>query len=150
MSSKYNVSSDVSKRTFEGIVYDSAIEMRFMRDYIKPRLESGELISAERQVKYELQPSFRHNGELVRAINYVADFVITYADGHSTIIDIKGMPDATAKLKKKLFLYKYPDLDYHRLSHSRLDAGWIEYDTLVKKRRQRKLEKKLKDEQNGN
>ena len=58
MASKYNVSSDIAKRTYDGIVYDAAGEMKFMRDYIEPRLQSGELIHAERQVKYELQPKF--------------------------------------------------------------------------------------------
>lgn len=138
MSSKYNVSSDVSKRTFEGIVYDSAIEMRFMRDYIKPRLESGELISAERQVKYELQPSFRHNGELVRAINYVADFVITYADGHKVVVDIKGYPDSVALLKRKLFYYRYPDIDYQWLTWVKKFGGWITYDEYKMRKRTEK------------
>lgn len=140
MSSKYNVSSDVSKRTFEGIVYDSAIEMRFMRDYIKPRLESGELISAERQVKYELQPSFRHNGELVRAINYVADFVITYVDGHKVVVDIKGYPDSVALLKRKLFYYRYPDIDYQWLTWVKKFGGWITYDEYKMRKRTEKKE----------
>ena len=146
MPSKYNVSSDASKRTYEGVVYDSAVEMKFARDYIAPRLESGELISADRQVKYELQPAFRHEGKYIRAITYVADFVITYADGHQVVIDIKGMPDATDKLKRKLFHYKFPDVDYQWIAYSRQDGGWITYETLVQKRKERKLEKQKRKE----
>lgn len=149
MASKYNISSDVSTRTYDGIVYDSAIEMKFMRDYIAPRLESGELIHSERQVKYELQPSFKHNGVLFRAITYIADFVITYADGHTVIIDIKGMPDTAAKLKRKLFLYKYPDADYQWISFSRIDGGWITYEALTKARKIRKKQRAAKKESKG-
>lgn len=138
MPSKFNVSDDTAKRTYDGIVYDSAVEMKFMRDFIIPKLESGEIIKAERQVKYELQPAFKYESKNVRAILYVADFVITYADGHETIIDIKGMADSAAKLKRKLFWYKYPEKDYQWISYSKIDGGWIEYDTLTQNRRQRK------------
>jgi len=144
--SKFNVSSDVSKRTYDGIVYDSAVEMKFMRDYLKPKLESGELVSVERQVKYVLQPAFRREDKLVRAINYVADFVITYQDGHVSVIDIKGMADATALLKRKLFWYTFPDVDYQWISYSKTDGGWISYDTLIQKRKERRLERKKRME----
>ncbi len=150
MASKYNVSTDASKRTYDGVVYDSAVEMRFMRDYVVPRIKAGEIKSVERQVKYELQPSFRHDGSLIRPINYVADFVLEYTNGYEVIVDIKGMPDATAKLKRKLFLYKYPEKDYQWISYSKIDGGWIEYEQLQKARKERKLKKKQKDEQNGN
>ena len=141
--SKYNVSSDIAKRTWNGVVYDSAVEMKFARDYIEPRLLSGELVKAERQIKYILQPSFKHNDMLIRPINYVADFVITYADGHQVVIDIKGMPDATAKLKRKLFFYHYPDIDYQWISYSKIDGGWITYEALAKARKARKKQREL-------
>lgn len=147
MSSKYNVSRNTVNRTYDGIVYDSAVEMKFMRDYIVPKLESGELIKAERQVKYELQPSYRHDGKLVRAINYVADFVITYADNHEVVIDIKGMADAQAKLKRKMFWYRFPDVDFQWIVYAKKFGGWIEYDKcnalrrIEKKRKQKEKEK---------
>ena len=143
VSSKYNVSSDIAKRTWKGIVYDSAVEMKFAREYIEPRLLSGELVKAERQIKYILQPSFKHNDMLIRPINYVADFVITYADGHQVVIDIKGMPDATAKLKRKLFFYHYPDIDYQWISYSKIDGGWITYEALAKARKARKRQREI-------
>lgn len=144
MPSKYNVSSAKEQRMYEGIIYDSAVEMKFARDYIAPKLKSGELINAERQVKYELQPSFRRDGVLIRPITYVADFVITYSDGHTVVVDIKGMPDSVAKIKRKLFYYKYPDLDYQWVCYSRIDGGWITYEALAQARKKRKLAKKKK------
>lgn len=149
MASKYNVSSDTAKRTYDGIVYDSVVEMKFMRDYIVPRLESGELIKAERQIKYELQPSFKHGNISVRAITYVADFVITYADGHVVVIDIKGMPDSVAKLKRKLFWYKYPHVDYIWMSYCKKYGGWITYEALTKARKEDKKKRAADNEMKG-
>lgn len=147
MRSKYNVDSNVNTRTYDGITFDSEMEMRFYRDFCIPKLEDGSLTQVELQVPYELQSKFRRNGLLVRAIEYVADFVLTYDDGRVQVIDIKGMPDTTAKLKRKLFWYKYPDIDYVWMTYSRIDGGWCEYDTVQKNRRDRKKSKKEK--QNG-
>lgn len=147
MRSKYNVDSNVNTRTYDGITFDSEMEMRFYRDFCIPKLEDGSLTQVELQVPYELQSKFRRNGLLVRAIEYVADFVLTYDDGHIQVVDIKGMPDTTAKLKRKLFWYKYPEIDYVWMTYSRIDGGWCEYDTVQKNRRDRKKSKKEK--QNG-
>ena len=147
MRSKYNVDSNVNTRTYDGITFDSEMEMRFYRDFCIPKLEDGSLTQVELQVPYELQSKFRRNGLLVRAIEYVADFVLTYDDGRVQVIDIKGMPDTTAKLKRKLFWYKYPEIDYVWMTYSRIDGGWCEYDTVQKNRRDRKKSKKEK--QNG-
>ncbi|MFA6364578.1 DUF1064 domain-containing protein [Methanoregula sp.] len=47
---------------------------------------------------------------LTRAITYVADFRVTYTDGHQELEDIKGFSTEIFLLKKKLFEFKYPDL----------------------------------------
>lgn len=66
MRSKYNVSQDKSRRTFDGVVFDSELEMKYYKDVIYPKLNSGEIISCEFQKKYELQPSFKHNNTAIR------------------------------------------------------------------------------------
>lgn len=139
--SKFNV--DQSKngkrnRTYNGITFDSELEMKFYRDVVCKGLEDGTIKDCQLQVKFELQPKFTYKGKTIRAINYVADFVITYTSGDVVVIDTKGLPDSIAKLKKKLFHYKYPDIDYRWVSYSRIDGVWLEYDELVKKRNQRK------------
>lgn len=45
----------------------------------------------------------------MRAITYVCDFYLIYKDGRSEVIDVKGMATPEAKLKRKMFLYKYPE-----------------------------------------
>ena len=64
------------------------------------------------QVKFELQPKYKKNNKTIRAINYIADF--TYFDVNKSkiiIVDTKGYRTEVYKLKKKIFEYKYQDLE---------------------------------------
>ena len=75
-------------------------------------LEKAGVISDLRfQVRFELQPAFKSLGKTIRKIEYVADAVYVL-DGKTIVEDTKS-PATAAKdsyrLKKKLFLYKYPD-----------------------------------------
>ena len=61
--SKFNVSKDTSKRTYDGIIFDSELEMKYYRDVLCPLFQSGEAVSYELQKSYELQPKFKHDGK---------------------------------------------------------------------------------------
>ena len=142
MRSKYNIEiGNKEKRTYDGITFDSELELKYYKEVICKGLEQGNIKNFERQKSYELQPTFRYNGKTIRAVTYVADFVIEYSDGKIEVIDIKGFADTTAVLKKKLFMYKYPDVLYKWISYSKTDGGWIEYDELKRKRTLRKKRK---------
>jgi hypothetical protein len=138
---KYNVNSDKAPRTFNDIVFDSAVEMKFYRDVVLPQFKNGEISYFELQKKYELQPKFKSNGENIRAIDYVADFYLEFSDGRVEVVDIKGCPDSIALLKRRLFLYKYPDLPYKWICWSGIDGGWCDYFYVKKQRAVRKKEK---------
>lgn len=144
--SKFNV--DTTKkgkqnRTYNNIEFDSELEMKFYRDVICIGIKEGLIKECKMQVKYELQPKFIYQNKTILAINYVADFVVTYTDGSIIVWDTKGLPDATAILKKKLFHYKYPEIDYRWVAWSKQDGGWLEYDEIKKARAKRKKEKKV-------
>jgi len=115
--------------------------MKYYRDVICVGLKDGTIKDCQLQVKYKLQPKFKYNNETIREINYVADFVITYADDSVTVIDTKGLPDATAKLKRKLFHYKYPEIDYRWIGYSKIDGGYLDYEVIQKARNKRKKDK---------
>ena len=136
--SKFNVDKGLVKRTLDGIVFDSELEMRYYRDVILPGIGSGSIVECKLQEPYILQPKFTHEGKTVLPIKYVADFDVTYADGREEVIDVKGMADTTAKLKRKLFWYVFPDLPYRWVSYSAKDGGWVDYDDLQRLRRERK------------
>lgn len=150
---KFNVDKNTDQRTLDGIVFDSALELRYYRDVLLPLVESGEVVEYELQKPYELQPKFVHDGRTVQPIKYVADFYMKYRDGRVEVVDIKGFADATALLKRKLFWYIFPDIDYKWISWSLRDGGFILYEDLKKARAERKKTKKaakeLKEDLNG-
>ena len=140
--SKYNIDKDTTKRTYNNIVFDSVLEMKYYRDVILPNVESGLIKYYELQKEYELQPKFTHNGKTVLPIKYVADFYIEYTDGHKEVIDTKGLPDSVALLKRKMYWYHYPDVDYKWITYVKKYGGWLDYDTVKKLRSQEKKSKK--------
>ena len=145
--SKYNVGKKTYERTYDGIVFDSVVEMKYYRDVILPAVQSGEITHYEMQKKYILQPPFVRDGKKVQAIEYKADFYTVSKDGKETVIDIKGCPDNVAKLKRKMFWFTYPDLDYVWIGYSKIDGGWTTYEAINAGRKQRRKEKaqKLKE-----
>lgn len=138
---KFNVSTDLKRRTFNGIVFDSRLEMMYYRDVLCPLEKSGDIVSCELQKIYELQPKFVHDNKTVQPIKYVADFFVRYRDGREEVIDTKGYPDRTALLKRKLFWYRYPDIDYKWICYSQIDGGWCDYEYVKKQRAARKRNK---------
>ena len=72
-SNKYNVGKK-TERIYDGIVFDSKMEMDYYIEKILPSLESGEIKSFERQKRFLLQPDFKRDGKSIRKIEYVADF----------------------------------------------------------------------------
>lgn len=125
---KFNVDKDKEKRTHNGITFDSQLEMKYYRDVLLPKVESSEITKYELQKKYILQEGFERNGKKVLPITYVADFYLEYSDGHTEVIDTKGMPDNVAKIKRKLFWYRYPEIDYMWVSYVQKFGGWGLYD----------------------
>lgn len=123
------------------------MEMRFFKEVVLPNMGSGQIVYYELQKPFELQPKFQHGGQSIRPIEYVADFYLEMSDGHRYIIDVKGLPDSVAKLKRKMMFFKYPDLDYRWVTYSKIDGGWVEYET-VKKARKLRREKKKKEKVN--
>ena len=138
---KYNVNKDASKRTYEGVEYASEVEMTFYRDWILPRIKSGEIIKCDRQVKYVLQPAFEVQGKKYREICFVSDFDITYADGRFEVIDVKGMIKPMDNLHKKMFLYHYPTLNLVWIGKSKIDGGYVPIEVINKGRKERKKAK---------
>ena len=131
---KYNVAKDKSKRTCDGIVFDSELEMRYYRDVVIPGIADGKIVDFMLQKPYELQPKYRREkdgkGTTVRAIVYVADFWLKYKDGHTEVIDTKGCPDSVALMKRKMFDYLYPDEHLRWIVYRKGRGGWIDYDEL--------------------
>jgi hypothetical protein len=94
------------KCEYKGLKFDSLKERNHY--IILEQLEkSGQIKDLKRQVKYELQPSFKLNNKTIRAITYIADFTYLDKENKLVVVDVKGMRTKEYMLKKKLFQYKY-------------------------------------------
>jgi hypothetical protein len=89
-----------TKTLIDGIKFDSKLEGAcyvIAKDYI-----------TELQPRFLLDPAFTVHGKKYRKIEYVADFVLNI-NSKEFIVDVKGMETPVFKLKKKMFLSRYPD-----------------------------------------
>ena len=95
-------------KTVDGIRFDSTLEARYY-EHLKLLKQAGVISELELQVKCELLPAQKHpvTGKHIRAINYIADFCVTYPDGSVEYLDTKGYEKPEFKLKAKLFIAKY-------------------------------------------
>lgn len=85
----------------DGIIFDSAKEKNYYCE-LKILRMAGEVIDFERQVTFELQPKFRHAGK-------------KYKDGRTVVVDTKGFRTKEYLLKRKMLLYKYPDMIFEEV-----------------------------------
>ena len=132
------------KRTFNGVVYDSEMEMKYHKEYLLPLQKQGIVQSIKLQPKFILQDKFKKYERNILPINYVADFEVVYSDGSIIVVDVKGLPTPEAKMKRKMFDFRYPDKVLQWVALSNIDGGWIQYDDLVKARAKRKKAKNEK------
>lgn len=99
------------KTAVNGVTFDSAGEARRYQDLAF--MERGGLITDLRcQVPFELAPAFKdRDGKRHRPITYIADFVYD-EDGVTVVEDFKGVETDVFKLKRKLFLARYPQYKF--------------------------------------
>jgi hypothetical protein len=126
------------KTECDGIVFDSMVEMEYYK-HLRLRQDLNEIKYFNIQVSYPLLDRFQAStGENIRAIKYKLDFVVMHLDGTVQAIDIKGMSTEVAKIKRKLFMNKYPKIQLSWISYVKKYGGWIDYFELQKIRRDNK------------
>ena len=99
------------KTTIDGFKFDSEMESHYYL-YLKQLKEIGEVVDFVLQPTYLLQEGFNLNGKRIRPITYKADFKIIYKDGHEEVIDVKGKLTEEFKIKRKMLLYRYRDINF--------------------------------------
>ncbi len=125
------------KVTVDGILFDSKTEAEYYV-FLKKEERKGKISDLRCHPKYELVPTVVKLGKKQRAINYILDFDYI-RDGRRIAVDVKGWAMEDAKLKRKLFNWRYPDIELQWVARSiRWGAGgWIDYDDLQKIRRKK-------------
>ena len=105
---KYN-----AKKTIIGnLKFDSKKEAEYYLK-LKAKRINGEINWIKLQPEFLILRGFTlENGERTKGIRYVADFEVEYADGHREIIDVKGVKTESYKIKKKMLLDMYPNINF--------------------------------------
>ena len=90
------------KIKYNNLIFDSGLELYFYK-----LLESNNLLTyLKLQEPFEIQPSFKYEGKTIRKIEYVSDFYLTDS---KIVIETKGLLEEKAKIKHKMFKFKYHD-----------------------------------------
>ena len=104
---KYNA----RKTTVCGRTFDSRREAEVYLELLAQK-QAGEIVRIGFQPQYTLLAGFKDNtGKNQKPITYTADFFVTFADGHSEVIEVKGVRTRDYLLRKKLFLHMMRDTD---------------------------------------
>ena len=104
---KYNA----RKTTVCGRTFDSKREAEVYLELLAQK-QAGEIVRIGFQPSYTLLAGFKDNtGKNQKPITYTADFFVTYADGRSEVIEVKGVRTRDYLLRKKLFLHMMRDTD---------------------------------------
>ena len=150
------------KTEVDGIVFDSKMESEYY-EYLKELKAQGIVKDFSLQPQYILQDKFiivdgqtievshqdfnkikrKTKASTIQAIKYIADFEVEYSNGYVEVVDTKGQETADFKLKKKMFMYKYPHINFAVIIKDKT-KGWIPYDEYQKAERAKAKEKKMR------
>ena len=133
-----------SKKTvIDGIVFDSKTEAEYY-EYLTQLNKAGKIYRLRCHPVYILQDPVERHGKKYKAIKYIADFEYWSEEEQiNVVVDVKGYAMEDAKLKRKLFAYKYPfyKLVWVAKSIKYSKTGWIDYDELQRLRRKARKER---------
>lgn len=99
------------KTVVDGITFDSRKEGRRYRE-LRLLEQAGVIEDLYLQPHFLIQEAYSKNGRAVRKIEYIADFSYYDLERKKFVVeDVKGLKTDVYRLKKKIFEYKYPDLE---------------------------------------
>lgn len=98
------------KVEYKDIKFDSKMEKDYYI-YLLENKDKLEIKDIELQPKFILQEKFKYNNKTIRSITYKADFKVIYKD-RIEVVDVKGVQTDVFKIKKKLLLNKYKDINF--------------------------------------
>ena len=149
----------------DGIKFDSEMESKYYV-YLKDLKAKGIVKDFRLQQEFILQDKFivvdgqaitssnpdfekikrKTKATIVRAIKYICDFDVDYADGHNEVIDTKGKATADFEIKRKMFTFKYPEKLFKVIILNKKTNEWVDYYAYKK---EQKAAKALKNKNIG-
>lgn len=88
---------------YRGQIYDSKAESQHAM-FLDSELRKKRIKGWKRQIPYALEVKGKKIG------SYIADFLVTFPDGHSEVQEIKGVFTPLARWKIKHFQFQYPNI----------------------------------------
>lgn len=99
---------------YDGHTFDSIAEMEYYK-VLKLQEAASEISDLELQPRFELRPAFRDaTGRRHAPMFYVADFGFKER-GRLVAVDIKGARTAVYLLKRDLFLFHFPHIEFREI-----------------------------------
>lgn len=100
------------KVEIDGNGFDSKKEAKYYADLVMKK-KAGIILKFELQPEFVLQEGYRtKEGKKIREIKYKADFKVWYKNGKIEIVDTKGFKTKDYIIKKKMLLFRYPDITF--------------------------------------
>lgn len=153
------------KVTIDGYKFASKLESEYYL-LLKDKKEKGLIKDFKMQETFLLQEKYividgqvikesnkdfsklkkKYGANTVRSIKYIADYVVTNNDNSIDVIDTKGRSTEVFEIKKKMFMYIYPNYNFKVLCLH--DGQWVDYyyaQKLLKEKRANKHRLNKKD-----
>jgi hypothetical protein len=103
------------KKVVNGIEFDSIKEAGRYQELLLLQ-KALKIWRLKLQPEFVLQDSFRLRKETHRAIKYIADFSYSeYGSSKLIVEDVKGCKTEVYRIKKKLLLFKFPEIDFREI-----------------------------------
>jgi hypothetical protein len=74
--------------------------------------KAGEITELKIHPDYQLINPFRYKGGWERGVIYEGDFEYLDSEGVTVVEDVKGMMTPLFRIKRKLFIRQYPNIDF--------------------------------------
>ena len=127
------------KVVIDWITFDSKVEWDYYL-YVKMLYSNWTILNYELQPNYILQDRFEKDWVKYTCVKYIADFYIEFYTRHKIVVDIKWLATETSKLKRKMFNFKYRDIELHWVQRYKNER--VEYDENQKRIRNNKKDLK--------
>lgn len=149
----------------DGYKFDSKLERDFYLELLD-RKAKGLIKGFKMQVKYPLQPRFiildgqaitddnpdfdkirrKNKLSINSSIDYIADFVVENAENKIIVYDTKGKATTDFRIKMKMLLFKYPDIDFKVICFDKKKKEWVDYFIYTKEQNKiKKINKAIRE-----
>lgn len=117
---KYN-----NKKAYIGeLKFDSQLEAEYYT-YLQENKDELGICKIELQVPFLLIDTIKYNGHTYSKIQYKRDFKVIYNNGIIEVLDTKGVETSVFRLKRRLLLERYPDINFYCVN--KVKGKWIKY-----------------------